>query len=56
MLFLRPVVVRDGAATEQLSLDRYEQMRNGQGQVQLTPSIVSPVNSGAQMPPAKAKP
>ncbi len=50
MLFLRPVVVRDGAATEQLSLDRYEQMRSGQGQVQLPPSIVSPVNSGAQLP------
>ncbi len=53
MLFLRPVVVRDGASTERLSLDRYEQMRSGQGQVQLPPSIVSPVNSGAQLPAAK---
>lgn len=55
MLFLRPVVVRDGAATEQLSLDRYEQMRSGQGQVQLPPSIVSPVNAGAQLPQATPK-
>jgi len=28
MVFLRPVVVRDGASTENLSIDRYEQMRS----------------------------
>jgi len=30
MVFLRPVVVRDGASTESLSLSRYEQMRSVQ--------------------------
>jgi general secretion pathway protein D len=28
MVFLRPVVVRDGSSTENLSIDRYEQMRS----------------------------
>ncbi|MBD8049519.1 type II secretion system secretin GspD [Limnohabitans radicicola] len=37
MVFLRPVVVRDGAATEALSLGRYEQMR-------LTQQGIQPVN------------
>ena len=48
MVFLRPVVVRDGAATESLSLSRYEQMRSVQMDVQPTagtgmPAIGSPV-------------
>ena len=30
MVFLRPVVVRDGAAAEALSMGRYEQMRTSQ--------------------------
>ena len=30
MVFLRPVVVRDGASTERLSLDRYDMMRSQQ--------------------------
>ena len=36
MVFLRPVVVRDGASTENLSLSRYEQMRSVQ--IEATPS------------------
>ena len=48
MVFLRPVVVRDGATTESLSLSRYEQMRSVQMDVQPTagtgmPAIGSPV-------------
>jgi len=48
MVFLRPVVVRDGASTENLSLSRYEQMRSVQMEVQPTatpgmPAIGSPV-------------
>ena len=48
MVFLRPVVVRDGASTENLSLSRYEQMRSVQMEVQPTatpgmPPIGSPV-------------
>jgi general secretion pathway protein D len=34
MVFLRPVVVRDGAATDGLSMGRYEQMRGAQTQAQ----------------------
>ena len=36
MVFLRPVVVRDGAATESLSFSRYEQMRSVQ--IEATPN------------------
>ncbi len=42
MVFLRPVVVRDGASTENLSLDRYEQMRSIQ--------IDSQPNAGPGLP------
>lgn len=34
MVFLRPVVMRDAAATDALSMDRYDLMRNTQQQVQ----------------------
>jgi general secretion pathway protein D len=34
MVFLRPVVVRDGASSETMSLSRYEQMRTVQQDVQ----------------------
>ena len=50
MVFLRPVVVRDAAATQQLSMDRYEQMRSGQKEAQPTPSLMVPVNEGPQLP------
>jgi len=48
MVFLRPVVVRDGASTESLSLSRYEQMRSVQieatpGSSPGLPAIGSPV-------------
>ncbi len=52
MVFLRPVVVRDGAQTESLSLDRYELMRGRQEALQPTPSTVVPVNAGPLMPPS----
>ena len=50
MVFLRPVVVRDGAATERLSLDRYEQMRSGMKDAQPLPSVMAPVNSAPTLP------
>ncbi|WP_431275334.1 type II secretion system secretin GspD [Variovorax ureilyticus] len=34
MMFLRPVVVRDGAATESLAYDRYQMIQSAQQQVQ----------------------
>lgn len=50
MVFLRPVVVRDAASSQQLSNDRYEQMRSGQQAAQPQASVVVPINESAVMP------
>jgi general secretion pathway protein D len=57
MVFLRPVVMRDAAATESLSMDRYEQMRGNQMNSQPAPSSAVPVTGSAVMPelPAQSK-
>ena len=49
MVFLRPVVVRDAAASDRLSLDRYEQMRSGQKEAQPEPSSLVPINEAPMM-------
>ncbi len=56
MVFLRPVVVRDGAATNALSMDRYEFMRTNQQQTQPLNSTLVPVNESPVLPalPARA--
>ncbi|MBL8335266.1 MAG: type II secretion system secretin GspD [Rhodoferax sp.] len=54
MVFLRPVVVRDAAALENFSNDRYEQMRAGQGAVQPAPSAVVPVQGAPVLPATPA--
>ena len=51
MVFLRPMVVRDGAATEALSMGRYEQMRLNQQGFQPTATGTLPLNGSAVMPP-----
>jgi len=51
MVFLRPVVVRDGAATEALSLGRYEQMRLNQMGFQPQATGPLPVPGSAVLPP-----
>ncbi len=51
MLFLRPVIVRDAASTESLSLDRYELMRAGQKDTQPTPSSILNINEAPVLPP-----
>ncbi len=60
MVFLRPVVVRDGAATEALSMGRYEQMRLNQQGFQPTATGALPLNGSAVLPdmaePAKRQP
>ncbi|WP_300709768.1 type II secretion system secretin GspD [Limnohabitans sp.] len=62
MVFLRPVVVRDGAATEALSLGRYEQMRLNQMSVQPLATPTIPIEGAAVLPslspvvPAASKP
>ncbi len=50
MVFLRPVVVRDGAATEALSLGRYEQMRLNQLNHQPTATTAIPIEGAAVLP------
>jgi general secretion pathway protein D len=56
MVFLRPVVVRDGAATEGLSLGRYEQMRGAQMQLQPAASPGLPAIGAPVLPEATRKP
>ena len=51
MVFLRPVIVRDAAATENYSLDRYDLMRAAQQGNQPKPSSVLQVNEAPVMPP-----
>ena len=50
MVFLRPVVVRDGAATNALSMDRYDLMRTQQLQTQPVNSALVPVNESPVLP------
>ena len=50
MVFLRPVVVRDAASTDSLSLDRYDAMRSAQRDVQPPPNVMLPINAGPIMP------
>ena len=52
MVFLRPVVMRDAAATDAFSLDHYELMRNSQQQAQPVTSTGVPVNSSVVLPAA----
>jgi general secretion pathway protein D len=56
MVFLRPVVVRDSAQTNELSLDRYDLMRLKQEAAQPTPSVVVPINSGPIAPVQSVRP
>jgi general secretion pathway protein D len=52
MLFLRPVIVRDAAASESYSLDRYQYMRALQQGTQPTPSSMLDVGQAPVMPVA----
>jgi general secretion pathway protein D len=59
MVFLRPVVVRDGLSTNALSMDRYDLMRTHQQQHQPVNSSLVPINESAVLPtlaPAAANP
>ena len=53
MVFLRPVVLRDAAAGERLTLDRYDIIRARQEAAQPAPSPVLPVGPGAVLPPLR---
>lgn len=50
MVFLRPVIVRDAAASESFSLDRYDMMRATQQATQPKPSSVLQVNQSPVLP------
>jgi len=59
MVFLRPVVVRDAAALESFSNDRYEQMRTGQSALQPAQTPMLPIDSAPVLPataPIKGRP
>ncbi|MCU0967489.1 MAG: type II secretion system secretin GspD [Rubrivivax sp.] len=60
MVFLRPVVMRDGESVNRLSLDRYDEMRAVQQGRPPSPSIVFPVPDPPALapvrPPADATP
>ena len=49
MVFLRPVVVRDAKSSDQLSMDRYDQMNTGMKLAQPEPSSVMKINSAATL-------
>jgi general secretion pathway protein D len=53
MVFLRPVVLRDAAAGDRLTLDRYDIIRAQQGAAQPAPSPVLPVGPGPVLPPLR---
>ncbi len=55
MVFIRPIVLRDGESANRLSTDRYDQIRGRQEQQQPVPSLVAPINS-APVLPASPKP
>ena len=52
MVFLRPVVVRDAAASDTLSNRRYDEMRATQINAQPAPSTVMPINEAPVLPAA----
>ncbi len=54
MVFLRPVVMRDGRETSNLALDRYELMRAVQKDSQPVHSSVLGVNEAPVLPPERA--
>ena len=56
MVFLRPVVVRDGSQTDALSQSRYQQMMGLQLQSQPAPNPVLGIDGAAVLPPLPTAP
>lgn len=56
MVFMRPVIVRDAAEVDALSIDRYNLMRTKQQNTQPIPSMLMPGVDGAPVTPEIAKP
>jgi len=53
MVFLRPVIVRNAAASDSLTGDRYDYIRNVQGQAKLKSHLFLPDISAPQLPERK---
>ncbi len=56
MVFLRPVVVRDGRATDKLSMDRYDLMRSGMQDAQPVPSSILTINEAPVLAAPQVRP
>jgi general secretion pathway protein D len=56
MVFMRPVVVRDARATDNLSMDRYELMRVQQEGAQPLPNRLVPIANGPMLPSVPVSP
>ncbi len=56
MVFLRPVVMRDAASADKLSLDRYDLIRAQQKDAQPTSSFLVPINEAPVVPPLRPEP
>jgi len=56
MVFLRPVVLRDGATSEKLSLDRYDLIRGQQKDNQPAPNPFVPLQDAPVLPPMRPAP
>jgi general secretion pathway protein D len=54
MVFLRPVVMRDAAATDALAASRYDLMRGSLAGAQPASSVILPINEAATLPPLPA--
>ena len=55
MVFLRPYVLRDGNSARALTADRYEYIRNLQGETGAERNLLLPPIDPARLPPATAK-
>jgi len=53
MVFLRPVVMRDADTANRISLDRYEQVRGFQKDMQPASSLLVPINDSPVVPPMR---
>jgi general secretion pathway protein D len=51
MIFLRPVILKDEKSAAGLTADRYEYIRNLQGEMRLPPSVILPGEGAKQLPP-----
>ena len=54
MIFLRPVILKDDKAAASLTADRYDYIRNLQGEMKLPPSLVLPREDVKQLRPIDA--